>query len=96
MAEICITKNMAMTQRDFLRLLPLVFPSGLYQVYQDRVDFEDLNRKLCIRFFSMDTLKIGAIEMPQLQLNFVFSGYQPAETEFFIKRFNAVYHRGGG
>ena len=96
MAEICITKNMAMTQRDFLRLLPLVFPSGLYQVYQDRVDFEEPNRKLCIHFFSKDALKIGAIEMPQLQLDFVFSGYQPSETKSFFKRFNTVYHRGGG
>jgi hypothetical protein len=95
-ADVCISKKMAMTQADFLRLLPEVFGEDFYQIYPDRVERREPNRKLSIRLNPTGTLKIGAIAMPQLQLDFVFSGYQPLETKAFFKRFNAVYHRGGG
>jgi hypothetical protein len=93
MADVKVTKIMALTIDDLLRLLPAVVPGVEVQLVQNRID---LLPGLIIELDQSQPTRVGAIIMPQLQLDFCFHDWQQTEIEGFIIKFDRIFQRGGG
>lgn len=93
MTDVKITKIMALTIDDLLRLLPAVVPGVQVQLAKNRID---LLPGLIIELDQCQSVSLGAILIPQLKLNFCFYDWQKTEVEAFIFKFERAFQRGGG
>lgn len=91
-----ITKDMALTRKAFFNTLPRALDSSGYRVDGDTVTLEGEGRKLVISFSEKPTMKLGGFAVPRADVTLEFSGYDAAEAETALKRFERYFHRGGG
>lgn len=87
---------MTMKTSELFRLLPKIAHSECYQVDQASILINQNNHSLLVKYHEKENLKIGALKLPQLQLEFRFSGYTENEADDFIKKFDTIFRRGGG
>lgn len=85
-----------MTTDDLLRHLPLLFQSKLCFHNENAVCFEDDDSKIQIHFRQDKAFSLGAIRLPRLHLQFDFSGLDQEQIACFMRRFDRIYHKGGG
>ena len=94
MADVRVTKVMALTIDDLLRLLPvLVAPNAQIKLAQNQID---LMPGLKIEIAQQQPSRIGSITMPRIQLDFCFNDWRQIEIDGFLAKFERVFHRGGG
>ena len=91
-----ITKDMALTRKAFFDTLPRALDSTVYSVDGDTVTLTGEGRQLTITFAERPTMKLGGFSVPRADVTLEFSGYDTAEAEEALKRFQRYFHRGGG
>lgn len=90
------SKIMSITELAFLRSVSLIRQQGELQKKVGRVCFIQPERQVEIQYQTMPELKLGAMNLPQLQLLFNFECYSHTQRSEFIQQFEKVFRRGGG
>lgn len=87
---------MAMTEQAFLRSVPLLHQQGQTVLKPGEVFIVQNDRQVLIKYKIRPQIKLGAILLPQLQLQFSFENYTNEQCVEFFTQFKRVYQRGGG
>ena len=96
MNDLKISKTLAVTKADFLRLLPSAMCGLSYKIKQNDIVAIQKKSRIEINLQEKKSRKIGAISLPQLQIDFCFVDWQKVDVDRFIERFNRNFQRGGG
>lgn len=91
-----VGKTMALTRKMFFDTLPRALGSDAYTVDGDVVSLSDGARTLSITFAEQATFKLGGFAIPRADITLQFNGYDEADAEAALKRFERYFHRGGG
>ena len=91
-----ITKDMALTRKAFFDTLPRALGSPDFVVDGDTVTLQGQGRTLTITFAEKETMKLGGFSVPRADVTLDFSGYDQADAEEALARFQRYFHRGGG
>lgn len=91
-----VTKNMALTRKMFLDTLPRALDSDAYTVNGNTVTLVGGTSTLTITFIEQAAFKLGGFSIPRADITLEFDGYDDAEAETALARFQRYYHRGGG
>ena len=91
-----IERDMAITPPDFFRLLPRALEGQDYVATADGVTVGDARRGVTIAIRPLEPRRIALLVIERCAVEFVFTGYGPADREAFLARFDRAYHRGGG
>ena len=87
---------MAITRADLYRLLPAVDSAFAYNEARGLIKSTNNDKQLCITYSEIPDMSVGALNLPQLELEFCFSGWREAGIEEFMMRFERIFQRGGG
>ena len=85
-----------MTHRDFFRTFPAVARDASWQVDGDTVVLGEERQQINIRLGREGQRKIAGLTLPTVDLRFEFRGYEAAEADSFMARFDLAFRRGGG
>jgi len=95
-----IDKEMGITLKDFLRLLPAATASdpALWERTEGEVVIPqtDARRQVCIRHAPERVRRIASLALPVLSVTLLLSGFDEEEAERFLQCFDRHYQRGGG
>ncbi len=90
-----ITKDMALTREDLLRLLPGAVDGLPWRADADRIRIgEEVGVDLLIE--ALPPRRFGPVDIPRLRVGFAFRGWDEAERGAFLARFDRAFQRGGG
>ena len=90
------TRDMGMTLREFMRTLPAaVFPLP-WKRDAGLVIIRHPAGRIRLSLQESPNRRIGALELPVLRVDFLFSGLDTAERGEFMRHFDLSFHRGGG
>jgi hypothetical protein len=70
--------------------------SPAYRIEGDKIVIGRGRRRVHIRLEPEPPRRAGAMRLPILRASFDFSGFDEAEPERFLDRFDLYYRRGGG
>lgn len=87
---------MAITEQAFLRSVPLLQQQGETVFKPGEVFIVQDDRQVLIKYRIRPQIKLGAILLPQLQVQFNFENYTNDQCVDFLTQFKRVYQRGGG
>lgn len=87
---------MALTRKMFLDTLPRALDSDAYTMSGDTVSLVNSTSTLTITFTEQATFKLGGFSIPRADITLEFDGYDDADTEAALARFQRYFHRGGG
>ncbi|MCW5700596.1 MAG: hypothetical protein KIT00_12220 [Rhodospirillales bacterium] len=93
---VTIDKEMAITHRDFFRILPGVFEGEPFRTDGNRIVFEKGGRRLEIELSPEGQRRIALLTLPVTHVCLAFFGYGDAEMKSFLSRFDRSFQRGGG
>lgn len=94
--EYVVEKEMAITHRDFLRLLPKAFADGEIRVDGREIRVGADGSELRIDLSEESVRRIANLEIPLTLVRLTFSGYGAAEIEAMLARFWRTFQKGGG
>ena len=90
-------KEMGITHRDFLRLLPGALDGLPHRVEGRRITADaGGGRRIEITFSEETRRRIAGLTMPVTHVRLTFSGFSEDTTAATLARFERAYHRGGG
>jgi len=93
-------KEMGISLRDFLRLLPAATASTPSQWERNpegiNIVQEQDGRCVRIEIGAEQVRRIASLSLPVLSVSLYLSGFNAAEAEGFIRHFDRHYQRGGG
>jgi hypothetical protein len=87
---------MTISRHDFFRLLPKALAGYKFEISDSVIQVAMKTGAMTIRLQSEATRKIGALELPVLNIIFAFNTVADIETDKFIHKFDLVYQKGGG
>lgn len=87
-------KEMAITHKDFARLLARALGHGDFELRDGEISFSDGARKLKITLSEESERRIALVVLPVTFVRFSFSGYDDAVKE--MARIDLHFRRGGG
>lgn len=87
---------MALTRKMFFDTLPRALGSDAYTVNGDTVALVNGTSTLTIAFAEQATFKLGGFSIPRADITLEFDGYDDAQAEAALARFQRYFHRGGG
>lgn len=96
MNELTISKTLAVTKVDFFRLLPSAMSGLSYQTEQDAVVAIQEKSRIVISLQVKKNREVGAISLPQLQIDLCFTDWRKSEIDGFMECFDRHFQRGGG
>ena len=96
MKDYVVSKQLTISTDDFFRLAPLAMEGLNFKTGEGAVYARIGDRQLKITTEKMENRRIGSLNLPQLKIDFRFSGWEKSEREEFMFRFDRVYQRGGG
>jgi hypothetical protein len=92
-----VVKDMAITQREFLRDLPTALAGADFRVEGTRVEIGDAVKGITIRLRDLPPRRLsGLLSLARTEVTLVFHGHAPSERKTFLERFDLAYRRGGG
>lgn len=90
-----VTKDMALTRDDLLRLLPGALDGLPWRAEADRIRIGgETGVDLLIE--PLPPRRFGPVEIPRLRVGFAFRGWDEAAQRAFLARFDRAFQRGGG
>ena len=95
-ADFQISKELALTRADLLRLLPVLSRKKSCNISGNGIEITDQEFSIVITIIEKPELKIGALALPRLRLDFHFTGDSRQPLDDFLRQFERVYQRGGG
>lgn len=90
------SREMTLRRDEFLRELPQAIDHRPHHLEGNRVIVEDGSRRVTIDIIDQGQRELGALELPLERLDFSFEGYDEAEVDNFMARFDAHTLRFGG
>lgn len=90
-----ITKDMALTRGDLLRLLPGALDGLPWRAEADRIRIGD-GDGVDLLVEALPPRRFGPVDIPRLRIGFAFHGWNEAERGAFLARFDRAFQRGGG
>ncbi len=87
---------MGITRDDFLRLLPIALRDHDYTLVSNEISFCYQDGSIQIKFSERQQRILGALVLPVLQVDFIFSKLSDPTITHFLNHFSRVYQRGGG
>lgn len=95
-----VDKEMGITLKEFLRLLPAATGSHPDQWEQERaglvVPQADARRQVRIQYAPESVRRIASLHLPVLSVTLLLSGFSADEAALFLQRFDRHFQRGGG
>ncbi|WP_448204013.1 hypothetical protein [Azospirillum sp. sgz302134] len=91
-----ISKDMALTWDDLLRLLPGAVGALPWRADGDRVRIGDEAGGVDLHVEPLPPRRFGPVAIPRLRVGFAFRGWDEAERTAFLARFDRAFQRGGG
>lgn len=91
-----LSKTLAMTAADLLRHVPVLLQSSDFIVNGNAICFEADQRMVRITYQEQAPVRMGAMALPRLELQFIFTDYSPEQAACFMRRFDRIYQKGGG
>ena len=90
------TRDMALTHKDFYRILPRAVGENEYTVLSNGVDVTVGSGKVNITLGDQQLRKIALMEVPWCRVDFTATGLSESEIEKFAEFFHRRFQRGGG
>ena len=91
-----LTREMSITHKEFLRLLPHAVKGATISRQDDRVNITTDAGRATITLAPETTRKLSLLEFPVTTVTMEFHGFNPSDEAAFLKRFDLAYQRGGG
>ena len=89
-------KVMALTEKMFLATLPRALGSESYTWDGRQAVLAADGRTFTITFEAQDNFALGGFSVPRADVTLELNGYNNAEAEEAVARFERYFHRGGG
>ena len=90
------TRDMALTHKDFFRILPRAVGEHEYTVLPDGADVNVGAGKVNITVGAQQLRKIALMEVPWCRVDFTATGLDETEFAKFSEFFHRRFQRGGG
>ncbi len=95
--EVVVEKDMALTHRDFFRLVPKAFPDGNYRLLPTGlVRNESEGRKLAITLGPQGERRIALLSIATTPVTLTFTGYADDQRTATLIEFDRAFQKGGG
>ncbi len=91
-----LTREMSITHRDFFRLLPRAVNGAPVTRRGNQADIATGAGRVKITLAPESVRKLGLMEFPVTPVSIEFDGFNPADQEAFLTRFDLAYQKGGG
>ena len=91
-----LTREMSITHKEFLRLLPLAVQGASVNRRDNMLTVKTASGRLTITLAPQTTRKLGLLEFPVTTVTMEFHDFNPSDQAAFLKRFDLAYQRGGG
>jgi len=91
-----IRHEMAITHKEFFRLLPAAVRKLSYQITDNMVSIRDGAGTITIELEDESRRTISSLSLPLTRLSIRFNGFSDADSRIFLKHFTLVYQKGGG
>jgi hypothetical protein len=90
------SREMGMTHKDFFRTFPVVAQGRTWRMEGQTVVLDTGEGTVSITLGPQGERRIALLVLPVTQLEFRFQGYDQAEMDHFMARFDLAFRRGGG
>jgi len=90
------TRDMALTRKDFFRILPRAVGSNPYEIDTDGATVKVAGGVVNISLGPQQVRKIALMEVPWCRVSFNASGMTEAQFQEFSEHFHRRFQRGGG
>lgn len=87
---------MSITRSDFLRLLPAALGGMEFTNTAHGIAAVDGPRRIGIELSSQGVRQLASLSLPTLAVTLEMEGATEGEWQVFLRRFDSVFHRGGG
>ena len=91
---VAFDKEMAITHRDFVRLLARAVGDRNFQLVDGKISIAEGVRRIDITLSEESERRIALVTLPVTFVRFAFTGYDDAQAE--MKRIDLQFQRGGG
>ena len=89
-------REMTITHKEFLRLLPKALVGLSYEKKGNLVEIIDENRLIRINLSEESLRKIASLALPVTNVRIELNNFQTEDSARFISRFDLAYQKGGG
>ena len=87
---------MAITHKEFFRLLPTAISNLSYSVVDNIVDIRDGTGSITIELEHETRKKIASLSLPLTRLSIKFNGISDTDISIFLQHFLLAFQKGGG
>ena len=87
---------LGITHGEFMRLLPRALDGAVFAERGDTIVISDGVRLLTIHLGPESERRIALMRIATTAVTLTFDGYDQAEIDAFLARFDRAYQRGGG
>lgn len=91
-----LTREMSITHKDFLRLLPRAVSGAPITRRDNRVHVATEAGRVTITLAPERARQLGLLTFPVTRVSIEFEGFSPSDQGAFLARFDLAYQRGGG
>lgn len=91
-----IRHEMAITRKEFFRLLPAAVQDRNYRITDNVIDIRDGAGTITIELETESRRTIASLSLPVTKLSIRFTDFDDRDIKDFIKRFDLAYQKGGG
>jgi hypothetical protein len=89
-------REMTITHREFLRLLPKALAGRTYKRSGNQIDVIDGNASVRINLSNETIRKIASLALPLTNVKIELNGFEEDDSLKFMARFDLAYQKGGG
>jgi len=89
-------RDMTITHKEFLRLLPKAINGLDYQLNGNQIDIVGDGRSIKISLAKESIRKIASLALPVTLVRIELHGFDETEKVKFMSRFDLSYQKGGG
>jgi len=94
---VVVEKDMALTHRDFFRLVPKAFPDGNYRLRADGLTRDEAGgRGLEISLGPQGERRIALLSIATTPVTLCFKGYSEEQRAATLVEFDRAFQKGGG
>ena len=93
---VTVEKEMALTHRDFFRIIPRALGTDDFEKKPAGVVLEDGDKRLEVTLGPERSRRIAMMEIPACNVTLVFSGYGEEERASALHLFDRMFQKGGG
>ncbi len=94
--EFRFTRELGLTHAEFHRSLPPAIAHHPHSVDGHRVLIDYGDRSVIIELGPQQHRRIASLQLPYVEVTFVFVEFTTPDREAFIERFERYFRRGGG